>query len=462
MNAAKYSKDPQTDKSLRHSLKDAVAFSVMSGGLETYFSAFALFLKATASQVAFLATFPNLIGSLAQLLSAWLGHRLNQRKPLIVIGAYSQAAILPLMILLPWFYRDYAIAILVVCLTLYYAASHFIAPQWMSLMGELVSERRRGRFFARRTALATITSFSALCIAGLILHVFNLFSITIAGFALLFGFAFIARLTSAWHLAQMHEPNAHAASLEPVYNLHWLKGEQYRPALRFSLFFVLMQSAVGISAPFFSVYMLKTLQFSYLEYMANIGTAVLVQFLTLSYWGRISDVMGNRLVLLTTGSIIPFLPAMWVWTGNFWYLMCIQIISGFCWAGFSLSAGNIMYELIPREKRATYQALQSVVMTLGVFCGSMLGVAVTNWLPAQWSIAGVHIHLAASLLWALLLSSCCRILVALIFLPRVQELRKPRRKISPYQLVFRFTRFNAFSGLLYDIVTKVQKQDRER
>jgi len=458
----KYSKDPQTDTSLRHSLKDAVAFSVMSGGLETYFSAFALFLKATASQVAFLATFPNLLGSLAQLLSAWIGHRLNQRRPLIVIGAYTQAAILPLMILLPWLFPEYAISILLVCLTFYYAAAHFIAPQWMSLMGELVSERRRGRFFARRTALATITSFAALCTAGVILHTFNLFAITTAGFALLFVIAFIARLKSAYHLARMHEPHAHAASVEPVYSLRWLSGEQYRPALRFSLLFVLMQSAVGISAPFFSVYMLKTLEFTYLQYMANIGTAVLVQFLTLSYWGRISDVMGNRLVLLTTGSIIPFLPAMWVWTGNFWYLMCIQIVSGFCWAGFSLSAGNIMYELIPREKRATYQALQSVVMTLGVFCGSMLGVAVTNWLPAQFSLAGMQFHLAASLLWALLLSSAIRILVALVFLPRVQELRKPRRKISPYQLVFRFTRFNAFSGLLYDIVTKVQKHDRDR
>lgn len=458
----KYSKDPQTDKSLRHSLKDAVAFSVMSGGIETYFSAFALFLKASASQVAFLATFPNLIGSLAQLLSAWIGHRMHQRKPLIVIGAYSQAATLPLMILLPWIFPDYAIPILLVCLIFYYGAAHFTAPQWMSLMGELVSERRRGRFFARRTALATITSFTALCTAGVILHTFDILAITLAGFALLFVTAFIARITSAYHLSQMHEPTAHAASVEPVYSLRWLSAATYRPALRFSLLYVLMQSAVGISAPFFSVYMLKTLEFSYLQYMFNIGMAVLVQFLTLSYWGRISDVMGNRLVLLTTGSIIPFLPAMWVFSGNFWYLLCLQIVSGFCWAGFSLSSGNIMYELIPREKRATYQALQSVVMTLGVFLGSMLGVAVTRWLPTQFTIAGIEFDLLASLFWAFLLSSTMRIIVALVFLPRVQELRKPRRKISPYQLVFRFTRFNAFSGLLYDIVTKVQKHDRER
>lgn len=453
----RYSKDPQTDKSLRHSLKDAVAFSLMAGSIETYFSAFALFLKASASQVALLATLPNLLGSMAQLVSAWLGHRMQRRKPIIVRGAVMQAAILPLMFLLPWLLPEHAIMLLLVCLTLYYAAGHFIAPQWMSLMGELVSERRRGRFFARRTALATITTFSALCLAGIVLHMFDLLHMVVFGFAVLFAVAFIARLVSTWHLSQMHEPSEHAASVEPVYDLRWLKQPAFRPALRFSLFFVLMQSAVGISAPFFSVYMLRTLDFSYLQFMANTGMAVLVQFMTLSYWGRISDIMGNRLVLTTTGWIIPFLPALWLVSPNFWYLLSIQVISGFCWAGFSLSAGNILYELLPREKRATYQALQSVIMTFGVFLGSMLGVLATRLIPVHVSLFGLEIVFAASLLWAFLLSSLARVIVSAIFLPRIQELRKPRRRVSPYQLVFRFTRFNAFSGLLYDIITRVKK-----
>ena len=455
----RYSKDPQTDRSLRHSLKDAVSFSVMTGSVETYFSAFALLLKANASQVALLATLPNLLGSLAQLFSAWLGHRLQRRKPLIVQGAYVQAIALPLMIVLPWLWPDYALYYLFAGLTFYYAAGHFIAPQWMSLMGELVSEKRRGRFFARRTALATITSFSALCLAGIVLHAFDQLDKVMIGFSLLFAVAFVARLVSAYHLKKMHEPIEHAASVEPNYNLRWLSQPGFKPALRFSLFYILMQSAVGIAAPFFSVYMLNTLEFSYLAYTANTGMGVLVQFLTLSYWGRISDVMGNRLVLQTTGWIIPFLPALWLVSPEFWYLMFLQIISGFCWAGFSLSASNILYELLPREKRATYQALQNVSMTFGVFAGSMLGVLVTKNIPTHFSVMGMEISLAASLMWTFVLSTLIRVLVAIFFLPHVQELRKPRRKVSPYTLVYRFTRFNAFSGLLYDIVARIQKHD---
>ncbi len=458
----RYSKDPQTHNSLRHSLKDAVSFSVMSGSIETYFSAFALLLKASNSQIALLATLPNLLGSLAQLFSAWLGHRLQRRKPLIVTGAYAQAAVLPLMFLLPWLWPEYAISILLICMALYFAAAHFIAPQWMSLMGELVAEKRRGRFFARRTALATITSFIALCLAGLVLHIFDLFNSTMIGFAILFSIAFIARLVSAYHLGKMHEPTEHAASLEPIYDIRWLKQPALKPALRFSIFYILMQFAVGIAGPFYSVYMLNTLQFTYLEFMANIGMSVLVQFLTLSYWGRISDVMGNRVVLLTTGWIVPILPALWLVSPNFWFLMGVQVIGGFCWAGFSLSATNILYDLLPRNKRATYQALQNVIMTFGIFVGSMIGVLATRTLPAQFSVAGLEFNFAAALMWVFLLSALARGLVSAVFLPRIQELRKPRRKTSPYELVFRFTRFNAFSGLLYDIVARVQKNDQDR
>jgi hypothetical protein len=146
-------------------------------------------------------------------------------------------------------------------------------------------------------------------------------------------------------------------------------------ALRFSLYLVCMQAAVGVSAPFFAVYMLRDLQYNYIQFMANTGTAVLMQFLMLNTWGRISDVFGNRLILVTTGSMIPFLPLLWLVSGNFWYLIGVQVISGFAWAGFSLSSGNFLYDLIPCSRRASTMAFHNVFVAIGVFLGGMLGVA---------------------------------------------------------------------------------------
>ena len=451
----RYSKDPQIDRTLRHSVRDGVAYSVMSGGAETYLSAFALFLKASAPQVALLATLPPLLGSLAQLLSAWLVRGLRRRKTLILIGASLQALVWLPLLFLPLAFPERAVLLLVICATLYHATGHFAVPLWVSLMGDLVPERKRGRYFGRRTRLATMTAFLALAGGGILLHVFDARGWTLFGFAALFITAALARSVSVYHLGRMHEPamDQPPARLTPG----WLGRLRDSHAWRFTLYIVCMQGAVAVAAPFFAVYMLRDLQFSYLQFMANTGMAVLVQFLTLNTWGRISDVFGNRLILVTTGALIPFLPALWLVSDNFWYLLAIQVISGLCWAGFSLSTSNFLYELVPSERRSGYMAFHNVFTALAVFAGGMFGAWLTHVLPTTYTLFGIGWTWGSVLLGVFAASTLLRGLVALWFLPRLEEVRVPRRRMSPRQLVFRVTRFNAFSGLIYEVVTMFRR-----
>lgn len=451
----RYSKDPQVDSTLRHSVRDGVAYSVMTGGGETYLSAFALFLKASAPQVALLAALPPLLGSLAQLLSAWLVQRLRTRKRMILAGALLQAVIWLPLLFLPLLYPEHAIVLLIACVTLYHATGNFAVPLWISLMGDLVPERKRGRYFGRRTRLATMMAFVGLVCGGVVLHLFDEQGWTVFGFVTLFLCAGVARLVSVYHLSRMHEPEMGAAPAPlPV---GWLGRLRDSHAWRFTLYIACMQGVVAIASPFFAVYMLRDLQFSYLQFMANTGIAVLVQFLTLNTWGRISDVFGNRLILVTTGSVIPFLPALWIVSDSFWYLLAIQVFSGLNWAGFSLSSGNFLYELVSGERRSGYMAFHNVLTAVAVFAGAMFGALLTRILPQDVALFGFAWHWDSVFLALFAISSLMRGFVALLFLPRLQEVKVPRRTMSPQQLVFRVTRFNAFTGLLYEVVTMFRR-----
>src|SRR5690606_9891214 len=167
------SNDPQTNRSLKHSLKDGIAFGAMTGLGETYFSAFALFLKATTPQIGLLASLPPLLASFVQLVSAWLGRRVGRRKPIILAGASLQAlAWLPLFGL-PVLFPRHAVPLLIACVVVYQAGAHLVTPQWSSLMGDLVPPRRRGRFFSLRTRLVTAVTFLSLLAGGLVLHQFS-------------------------------------------------------------------------------------------------------------------------------------------------------------------------------------------------------------------------------------------------------------------------------------------------
>ena len=449
MAAQRFAKDPVIDRALRHSVRDGMAFSVAAGGGETYFSAFALYLRASAPQVALLTTLPPFLGSAAQLLSAWAGQRLS-RRALILAGASLQAALWLPILLLPEMFWGSAVPLLLGLLTLYYAGANLAAPQWTSLMRDLVSDRRRGRYFGHRTRLTTLTSFAALVASGIALHLLDRRGATYLGFAAIFTVAFVARTTSVYHLSFLREPPQHSPPPD-IHVSHWWDALRATGAVRFSVYIVSMNCAVAIASPLFAVYMLRDLEFSYLQFMVNTGISVFVQFLTLNTWGRLADIYGSRPVLIASSIAIPAVPALWLVSDDFWYLLAVQCFSGLSWAGFSLSAGNMLFELVPRARRAAYVAFHNVAAAGGVFVGAMLGALAAAKMPAGATLLGTDAG-ASSLLYVFAISAAARMLPAIFMARRVPELCKPRRATSTRALVLRVTGFNAFVGLIYELI----------
>lgn len=450
MTSRQYSKDPDVERSLRASLRDGVSYSVMTGAGEIYFSAYALALKASTPQIAFLAAVPPLLGSFSQVFSAWLGSRGVRRRRIILSGVALQGLMwLPIM-LLPWLFPEHAVSLLIASVVLYFAAGSLASPQWSSLMGDLVPERRRGRYFAQRTRLMSLTSFIALVAAGVLLHLGEQLGRAYWGFVAIFSIALMARLYSLYQLSRMVTPAQTVATLTPIFTRDLLTRVRRSHFARFSMFFAFMSAAVFIAAPFFTVYMLRDLQFSYLEYTFSTAVSVLAQFLTLNLWGRISDAFGNRLILAVTGFVIPVLPLLWLVSTNFWYILAIQAFGGLSWAGFSLSAGNFLYDAVAPARRSQYVALHSVLASVGVLIGALAGGLLAPALPRSTEIAGVSVDWVSNLYWIFILSAIARGLVALTFIPRLKEVRAVRRFPFP-SLIFRVSQFRAVSGLVFSL-----------
>ena len=452
MPAGQFSKDPAVDRALRHSVRDGMGYSVQVGAGETYFSAFALFLRATAPQVALISTLPPLLGSSAQIFSAWLGNYVGRRR-LVLLGCALQALLWLPILLVPLLFRQYAVGGLLVLLALYQGANNLAAPQWTSIMRDLVSERRRGRYFGYRTQVTTVTTFVALVICGVILDRIDQSGYTYIGFVLIFAAAFVARAVSVYHLTFLYEPAQHHQ--EPDMHIeHWCRSLLSTGAIGFSVYFALMNAAVGISSPFFTVYMLRDLKLSYLDFTALSGASVIAQFVMLSTWGRLADVYGNRLILVVTSVSLPVIPLLWLLSDNFWWLLVFQALSGLSWSGFTLSSGNLLYELVPRTRRAAYVAFHNIGTAAGVFAGAMLGASLELWLPPRRVLFGAS-DVLSNLLYLFALSGLTRAIFATLLARRVREFRKPRRTLSAPALVMRVTGFNAMLGLIYDFIGRI-------
>jgi MFS family permease len=209
------------------------------------------------------------------------------------------------------------------------------------------------------------------------------------------------------------------------------------------------------------VYMLRDLSLSYFEFTVLTGTSVFVQFLMLTTWGRIADVYGNRLILIVTSISLPIVPSLWLLSDDFWALLLFQALSGLSWSGFTLSAGNLLYELVPQTRRAAYVAFHNVGTAAGVFAGAMLGALLEVVLPPRAVLIGESATLS-NLLYLFIISGVARAVIATLLARRVRELRKPRRALSAPALVLRVTGLNAMVGFIYDFIGRPPNEGDER
>lgn len=431
-----YSKDHNAERSLRRAVREGGAYSVMAGAGETYFSAYALLLKASTTQIAFLASVPSLLGSFMQLVSAWIGHGSTQRKPFVIAGELIQALMWLPMIWLPHFFPDRGMTIFIACAVVYYAAANFASPGWNSWLGDLVPAGERGRYFGNRSRYMNMANFCALAGAGLILHYGQLHASARAGFSVVFTVAMFARLFGAYQVYRMWEPQAvhHDEQARTLRGMLYSMRQSH--FMRFSLFQAAMNLSAGIAGPFFAVYMLRDLHFSYLQFMTSTAIVVLAQFVTLNMWGRLGDKFGNRVILAATSVIVSILPVLWLFSTNFWFIVAIQVLGGLSWAGFNLSASNFVYDCVTPARRSVYGAVHNTLGAIAMFIGAAIGGYLGAHLPASANVAGMHFEFASALCWLFLLSTIARFIAAAWFVPNIKEVREVQH-ITTRQLLWR-------------------------
>lgn len=418
--------DAKIRQSLRYSLWDGVFASVMLGCSETFIVPYALAMKAGPTLVGVLVALPNLAGALLQGASAGLWEWIGSRRTLIASAVFLQAVMWIPVIAIPYVFGAHQASLLVVFYTALIAVGLVSFPPWASLMADHVPDNERGKIFGWRNRIFGITNITSMLLSGLILHLFkDYFGDPIRGFTLIFAVACAARFVSSYFLTKMHEPQLVIKPEHRFTIFAFLKRLPRSNFGRFVVFVALINFAVYISAPFFAVYMLRDLGFSYLTYTVITMTATLTIFAMMPLWGSHADHVGNRRVLRLTSYFVPFVPILWLASHNVAYLIAIQAIGGFFWAGFNLAAVNFMYDAVTPEKRTRCIAYYNVINGIAICCGALAGGFLAKSLPPV---------LGSRLLSIFLLSGLIRF-AALPLFSTVREVRTVKH-ISNTELFF--------------------------
>ena len=449
------------EESLKNSVKDSAAVNATAGFGDNYLSAYAVAMNATNSQVAMLTSVPNLIAPLSQLFTPKLMEKVS-RKKIFSISILIQSLLWIPMILVSLFFIGgikYAPLFIVIFFTLYAITGNFAAPAMASWLGDLIDKKNAGKFFGFRNKIGGITALSSMLIGGLTLSFFEKKVALITGktwtvfigFSLIFFLAMIFRLISRYYVLKQYEPEFKIQQGYYFNFLDFIKKSYKNNYGKFVLFVALMVFATNIAGPLTTVYVLRKLNFSYLQYTFFLVAAAVFTFMFMPVWGRFSDKYGNVKMIKITSFMVPLIILFWgipyfTWGEaahpalTFYFYILIQFFSGFAWAGFNLAAGNFVYDAVTPARRSLCVAYSSILNGIGVFIGATLGGLMATALPIKFM---------DKIMFVLLLSGIIRLIIAFIFNNKIKEVKsvekyKPLLKIhfpiQPYigimQLIF--------------------------
>lgn len=445
----------------REIVKEGALDAVKIGAAETYIGAFGVFLGATPLQIGALATLPPLVGAMAQTLGMRLAEHVKSRRDTIVHFLRIQALLVLSFagITSASGVGSWGIVALIGIATLYQVTIGVVAPLWNSLVGDIVPSTSRGEFFGYRNTWMSIITFAAVVGGGQIIHFSSTVGFAAYGFGVVFAVAAVSRLLSARHFAQVPDQTLHISHDSKFSFLQFIRRTRHSNFVKFTLFVSAMNLATAISGPYFAMYMLKDLSFSYHEYTLVVAAAVLVQFAVMRSWGRVSDQFGNRKIMRIAGMLVCINPLLWLISSELWWVILIQLYSGLFWSGFNLAVVNFIFDAVSPQKRARCFAYQSIVNGVAVFVGSIAGGWLVAALPPKTG-ESLGLFVAPSpLLILFALSAVARVAAMLLLFPTFKEVRSVQ-KIRSYELLIRVTALRPLWGATFGVL--FERRDRDR
>jgi MFS family permease len=138
--------------------------------------------------------------------------------------------------------------------------------------------------------------------------------------------------------------------------------------------------AINLAAPFFTVYMIKRLDFpmSFIIGLSIVSQVTHLVFLRI--WGSFTDKFSNKSVLRVSSPLFLFCIIGWTFTTlpekhmlTIPLVVLIHVFMGMSTAGINLGAGNIGFKLAPQGKATAFLTVNNFINSLAAGISPILG-----------------------------------------------------------------------------------------
>jgi len=298
---------------------------------------------------------------LPQVLSARYVERFNRKKPFILVVATGER--------LPWLFMAIAVFIapngwklpaFFLFYSIYCLSGGIVTPAWLDMIGKVVPEKRRGRFFGISNFVGNGAGVGGALVAGYLLE-----KVLFPGnFAACFMLAFIFTVFSYVGVALTREPAYPIVKKSSTFRNYLSQLLVIARSNRNYLFFLIATVIISFSSMatgFFAVHAINILDLSGSEIGRFTAISLFFQTVINPLWGYWGDKRGHKR-LMEAAALGAVLSAFIAAFANSTFLFYVVFaITGAWISADSISRMSIILEFSRPEERPTYIGLTNTI-----------------------------------------------------------------------------------------------------
>ena len=355
------------------SYTDGALYSLMVGMGETYVAAYVLAAGFSELSSGVVTVLPMFIGAVLQLFANYAVELFHSRKRWVVLATSLQAFALVLLSLSSWFH--WSVYTVYAFVGLYWASGMAAGPSWNVWITNTIPQDKTIEFFAGRSRICTVSTLVGIFLGGIWLQIFK----TPESFSVLFMMAAVMRFSSSYTLSQ--QPCAGNDTKYFEHSGFWnnIKWAFQKENFSIFAFIFLLQSSVFVASPFFNPFILKKLNFSYIELMYVLCISTLSKTISFTYLQDLARKNGVRaLLVFGTIGIMP-LPFIWSYLSTPHAIAAVMFLNGVSWASYEL---GLLLTILDGHTDAERNKMLSVLNLLNA-SGQMIGLAIGSYFINQ-------------------------------------------------------------------------------
>ena len=394
----------ETNIGLRKVIIEGMASQTMESLTKGVFLiSLSLHLGASNFVVGLLGAIPFL-SNLFQIPAIYLVEKYRNRRRIVTIACYIGRSFLLFVAMVPFISdKNVAMTVVVLAVAMRYSVGAMAGCAWNSWMRDLVPKVILGSFFAKRLFYTTSVSALVGLSAGFFLDwwIHQNPDSPLYGYSFLYVSGFLAGMVSSTLILKiphpaMREPeiNSYHTKLTLKFLKEPLKNENFRKLIGFLMSW---NFAVNLAAPFFAVYMIKTLEYNMIFVVAITLMGQLISAISIKTWGKYSDLYSNKAVLGICGSLFIFCIFCWTFTTfpdkhSYTTLMLIilHVLMGIAMAGVSLTTANIAMKLTPSESATSFLAVNTILSSFSAGIAPLFGGFFADYFESKTLSLTIH------------------------------------------------------------------------